>query len=103
VASLPPDWSDVLCELRLDSSDHVARAALLGAPLNPARVPGVVALRFRASSESGYGTSQEMVRRCLERMEAERITGTVSVLFGLSDADDAVTQGPVWRIDGRSV
>jgi hypothetical protein len=44
-----------------------------------------------------------MVRRCLERMEAERITGTVSVLFGLSDADDAVTQGPVWRIDGRSV
>src|SRR5512147_3110754 len=30
--TLPPDWSDVLCELELDSSDHVPRAALLGAP-----------------------------------------------------------------------
>ena len=32
VKALPPDWSDVLCVLELDSSDHVPRAALLGAP-----------------------------------------------------------------------
>jgi len=38
LAKLPPDWSDVLCVLELESSDHVPRAALLGAPLTPSRV-----------------------------------------------------------------
>jgi hypothetical protein len=99
---LPPDWSDVLCQLDLDSSDHVPLAALLGAPLNPTRVPGEVAIRFRASSK-GYGTSAGMVRRCLERMDAEGVTGRISVVLGLSGSDHAVTQGPVWRIAGRSV
>ena len=100
---LPPDWSNVLCRLDLDSSDHVPRAALFGAPLNPSRVPGAIALRFRASGKQGYGTSPEMVRRCLERMDAEGVTGRLSVVFGLADADNAVTQGPVWRVAGRSV
>lgn len=102
-AELPPDWSDVLCQLDLESSDHVPRAALLGAPLNPTRVPGEIAIRFRASGRHGYGTSPGMVRRCLERMDADGITGRVSVVLGLSDSDHAVTQGPVWRVAGRSV
>jgi hypothetical protein len=102
-SELPPDWSDVLCQLSLDSSDRVPRAALLGAPLNPTRVPGEVAIRFRASGKQGYGTSSGMVRRCLERMDADGITGRISVVFGLADADNAVTQGPVWRVRGRSV
>lgn len=102
-ATLPPDWSDLLCELELDSSDWLPRAALLGAPLNPARVPGSVGLRFRASKAKGYGTPPEMVLRCLERMDAAGITGRLSVVVGLSDTDNAVTQGPVWRIAGRSV
>jgi hypothetical protein len=100
---LPPDWSDVLCQLDLDSSDHVPRAALLGAPLNPRRVPGAIALRFRASGAQGYGASPGMVQRCLERMDADGVTGRLSVVFGLADTDNAVTQGPVWRIAGRSV
>lgn len=104
VATLPPDWSDVLFQLDLDSSDHIPRASLLGAPLNPTRVPGAIAIRFRAASgKNSYGTSPVMVRRCLERMDAEGITGGLSVVFGLSDADNAVTQGPVWRVAGRSV
>jgi hypothetical protein len=103
VAALPPDWSDALCELAVDSSDHIPRAALLGAPLNPSRVPGKVSLRFRASGTGGYGTPAGMVRRCLERMDAEGITGDVSVITALSAADRAVTQGPVWRVAGRSV
>ena len=74
-AQLPPDWSDLLCELELDSSDHVPRAALLGAPLNPSRVPDAIALRFRASGKQGYGVSPQMARRCFERMDAEGITG----------------------------
>jgi len=102
-AELPPDWSDVLCQLDLDSSDHIPRAALLGAPLNPTRVPGEIAVRFRASGTDGYGTSPVMVRRCLERMDAEGLTGRISVVLGLSGTNHAVTQGPVWRVAGRSV
>ena len=103
VEGLPPDWSDVLCVLELDSSDHVPRAALLGAPLNPTRVPGESALRFRASGKQGYGVAPQMARRCLERMDAEHVTGSLSILDGLSDTENAVTQGPVWRLAGKSV
>jgi hypothetical protein len=103
VAELPPDWSDLLCELELDSSDHLPRAALLGAPLNPTRNRDAVALRFRASGKQGYGASPLMVRRCFERMDAEGITGTTRVLHELSDTENAATQGPVWRLAGRSV
>jgi hypothetical protein len=102
VADLPPGWSDVLCELELDSTDFVPRAALLGSPLNPARGPGT-SLRFRASDGIGYGTSSGMVRRCFERMDAEGISGGVRVLQGVSDVGNVLTQGPIWRISGRSV
>jgi hypothetical protein len=103
LADLPPDWSDLLCELRLDSSDHLPRAALLGAPMNPSRVPDEIALRFRASGKQGYGVSPQMARRCFERMDAEGIAGSLTVVQSLSDAENAVTQGPVWRLAGRSV
>ncbi len=103
LAELPPDWSDLLSELVLDSSDFVQRAALLGAPLNPTRVPGEIALRFRVSGKQGYGASPGIARRCFERMDAERITGRITVLHALSDTENAATQGPVWRIAGRSV
>ena len=103
LSSLPPDWSDLLCELELDSSDHVPRAALLGAPLNPSRVPGATSLRFRVSGKQGYGVSPQMARRCFERMHAEGITGRIAILHALSDTENADTQGPVWRLAGRSV
>lgn len=103
VAGLPSDWSDLLCELELDSTDHIARAALLGAPMNPTRVPGEIALRFRASGKQGYGVSTQMARRCFERMDADDITGRIGVLYELSDTENAVTQGPVWRVAGKSV
>jgi hypothetical protein len=103
LAELPPDWSDALCELRLDSSDHLPRAALLCAPMNPSRVHGEIALRYRASGKQGYGVSPGMARRCLERMDAEGIKGTVTVAQSLSDTENVVTQGPVWRLAGKSV
>jgi len=103
LAKLAPGWRDLLCELELDSSDYVPRAALLGAPLNPTRRHDALALRFRVSDGGGYGTSPGMVRRSLERMDAEGITGRVTVLHGLADTDRAATQGPVWRIGGKSV
>ena len=101
--TLPPDWSDLLCTLELDSTDYVASAALLGAPLNPARVPHESSVRFRASSTKGYGASPLMVRRCFERMDAEGVTGRLEVVNALSDTENVGTQGPVWRVAGRSV
>jgi hypothetical protein len=101
--TLPPDWSDVLCELELDSSDHLPRAALLGAPMNPTRNTDAIALRFRVSGKQGYGVSPQMARRCLERMDAEGISGRIGIVFDLSDTENVVTQGPVWRVAGRSV
>ena len=103
LADLPPGWRDLLCELELDSTDYLPRAALLGAPLNPTRTPEKIALRFRVSSGVGYGTSPGMSRRCLERIEGDGITGRASVLNVLSDTGYEATLGPVWRIAGRSV
>ena len=100
--TVPPDWSDLLCELEVDSSDYLPRAALLCAPLNPTRNPDVLALRFRVSRR-GYGASPSMARRCFERMDGEGLTGRLAVLNGLSEVDNVGTQGPVWRIAGRSV
>jgi hypothetical protein len=103
VRSLPPDWSDLLCRLELDSTDYLARAALLGAPLNPTRTPGESELRFRVSGKSGYGASPLMARRCLERMDGAGLTGRPEVVNALSDTENVATQGPVWRVAGRSV
>jgi hypothetical protein len=36
-------------------------------------------------------------------MDAERIAGGISVVYELSDTENVVTQGPVWRLAGRSV
>jgi hypothetical protein len=36
-------------------------------------------------------------------MDAEHIAGRLEVLVELSDTENAVTQGPVWRLAGRSV
>jgi hypothetical protein len=103
LAGLPPTWNDLLCELEVDSSDYLARGALLGAPLNPTRNPSALALRFRVARTKGYGAPPGMVRRCLERMDADGITGTVTILNALSETENVATQGPVWRIAGRSV
>jgi len=102
-ADLPPDWSEAYAELELGSSDFVSRAALLAAPLNPANFGAPTTLRFRSASHTGYGTAPQMVRRCLERLDAEGITGTVRVLRVLSHTSHAFTQGPVWRVGSRSV
>src|SRR4029079_8500126 len=84
LAELPPDWSDVLCVLELDSSDHVPRAARFASPLSPTRVHAEVALQFRASGKQGYGVSPQMARRCFERMDAETIAGSLRAVAGLA-------------------
>jgi hypothetical protein len=103
LAALPSDWSDLYAQVRLDSTDYVERAALLLAPLNPARYGGPTTLRFRVARRFGYGAAPQMVARCLERCDAEGITGEVEILHALSDTYPVATQGPVWLVGGRSV
>ena len=103
VAALPSDWSDGYAEIELRSSDHLDRAALLLAPVNPARFGGKPGFRFRTARRFGYGVSPGMARRCLERLDEERIRGTVRILRALSDTRNAQTQGPVWYVGGRAV
>jgi hypothetical protein len=99
-AALPEDWSDVLARVDLASSDHLARAALAMAPLNPTREE-VRALRFRCARRSGYGAAPSMVRRCLERLDEEGIGGRLEILRALSETDHVSTQGPVWYVGGK--
>lgn len=103
LGGLPDDWSDLHCELELTSSDHLERGALAVAPLNPSRAPGSPGFRFRAARRFGYGTSPEMTRRCLARLDEAGIPGHLRVLRVLSDTGPAGTQGPVWYADGRVV
>ena len=103
VAALPPDWSDLYCEVELVSTDWLERAALLMAPVNPARYESAPSFRFRVARRFGYGASPEMTRRCLERVDQEHIRGEFRILRLLSETDPVHTQGPVWYVEGRSV
>jgi hypothetical protein len=103
VAALPSDWSDAYAEVELRSSDHLDRAALLLSPVNPSRFGGKPGFRFRTARRFGYGVSPEMAHRCFERLDEERIRGSVRILRALSDSRPAQTQGPVWYVGGKAV
>ena len=103
LAALPDDWSDIYAEVELVSSDWLERAALLLAPVNPARFGGKPVLRFRVARLQGYGASPEMTRRCLERLDQEGIRGELRILRVLSGTEHVATQGPVWYAEGRAV
>ena len=100
---LPPAWSDVLLELELGSTGDVDRAALLLGPVNPLLQPGGRAFRFRTARTFGYGASTGMTRRVCQRLDDQGVAGSLHVVRVLSDSQPIATQGPVWRIGGRSV
>jgi len=103
LAELPADWSDLLCELELTSSDHVDPAALQLSPLNPLHERGEITLWFRVAHTFGYGASPGMVGRCLERVDAAGIPGELRIVHALSDTHPVGTQGPVWVVGGKAV
>jgi hypothetical protein len=103
LALLPSDWSDLLCELELTSTDHVDHGALLLAPLNPTQGTGRPGFRFRCAASFGYGASAQMVRRCLARLDEAGIPGELRIVRALSDTHPVGTQGPVWYVGGRQV
>ena len=101
--TLPPDWTDLYCEIELTSSDHLEPAALALAPLNPSRYGPTPGFRFRCARQFGYGTSPQMVERCLQRLDERDIPADVRVLRALSDTKPVGTQGPVWYVGGKVV
>jgi hypothetical protein len=103
LAHLPADWSDVVAEIELTSTDDIDRVSLLCVPLNPRRDGMRAALRFRTAARFGYGASTAMVHRCFERCDEEGIRGSVKVLRALSDTRPVGTQGPVWLVGGQTV
>lgn len=103
LATLPADWSDLVGEIDLISSDYLDQAALQLAPINPRLTPPGTVLRFRCASKFGYGASVGMVRRCLERCDEKGIRGSVSITRALCSTQPVGTQGPVWQIGGRTV
>jgi len=103
LAVLPADWSDLLCDLSVFSSDHLDHTALLMSPANPLRESDNMTFRFRVAHTFGYGASPGMVRRCLERVDEAGIPGAVRVLRLMSDTHPVGTQGPVWYVGGKAV
>jgi hypothetical protein len=103
LAKLPEDWTDLYCEVSLTSSDDLERGALALAPVNPVRFDPTPAFRFRVARRFGYGASPEMTRRCLVRLDEQRIPARARVLRALSDTRPAQTQGPVWIAGGRVI
>jgi hypothetical protein len=100
---LPGDWSDLLCELELLSTDYIEPASVLCIQMNPRRDGTRSALRFRVARRAGYGVSPQMAARCLERCDEASIRGSVRVLQALSDTKLVGTQGPVWLMSGKTV
>jgi hypothetical protein len=102
--TFPADWSDVYAELELASSADVDLGALLLGPLNPFLHDGPrPAFRFRVAHRFGYGAAPAMARRCLARLDEEHIAGRLRALRVLCDTSPVLTQGPVWRENGRAV
>jgi hypothetical protein len=103
LAALPDDWSDLVAEVRLGSTDYVEHAAVFCIQMNPRRVGERAAFRFRAAHHAGYGVAPQMARRCLERCDEAGIRGSIAVLRVLSDTHLVSTQGPVWILDGQTI
>ena len=103
LATLPSDWSDAYVEVEIADRETLDRAALLMAPINPRLDPETAVLRFRAAQTAGYGGSAGMVARCLERCDADGITGEVRMVHAISGSRAVGAQGPTWSIAGRTV
>ena len=91
----PSDWSDLLCELTLLSTDYVERAAVLCIQMNPRRDGDRAALRFRCARVARLrrraGDGPPLPRALPTR---EDIRGSVTVLRALSDTQHVGDAGP---------
>ena len=100
---LSEDWSDLLVEVELLRDEPYYPALLLASPLNPERCDGRTAFRFRVGHRFGYGAAAPMARHCLELLDERQVEAHLRVLDLLSQRHPFATQGPIWRLRGRSL
>ena len=103
LASLSEDWSDLLLEVELGSDEPYPPVAMIVSALNPERCDGRSAFRFRVGRTFGYGASASTVGRCLKLLYEYPVEGRLRLLDVLSQKLPFETQGPVWRLGGRSL
>ena len=102
LAALPGDWSDLLCELELTSSDHIERAALLARPDQS----GAGGTDARASA-SGARTASATARRpawCAAASRGSTRTPSAAdmrIARALSDVHPVGTQGATFLVGRR--
>lgn len=77
-AGLASGWGEARLRLTLEEAAASARASALLAPAQPFR-NSPDALSFRVTRD-GTGPSRESVRRLLERLDGERLHGTLTLL-----------------------
>jgi hypothetical protein len=85
LSGLDPRWSDVRLSLRIDADEGRERAAALLGPAGPGL--GRDSIRFYVT-RTGEGIGPEAARRLLSRIDAEGISGELS-LVGSSEAEAA--------------
>jgi hypothetical protein len=101
--SLGEDWSDLFVEVELRPDEPLHPVALTISPLNPERCGERAAFRFRVGRSFGYGASPSIVRRCLRLLDERSVEGRLRLLDLLAQRRPFETQGPVWRLAGRSL
>ena len=74
---LPPDWSEARLSLTVENDDRFHHAAALMGPVNPGRSGHT--LRF-ATARRGEGTSPELMRRLLQRLDDAGVGGSLELL-----------------------
>lgn len=103
VERLPKDWSHLLVEVELEREEPYEPVALIVSALNPERCDRRTAFRFRVGRDFGYGASTQMAGHCLGQLDEARVEGHLRLLEMLSQRRPVETQGPVWRLGGRSL
>ena len=101
LADLPADWSDLLCDFDLVSSNDIDLTAVLAGPLNPIQSVGRPGFHFRSAHTAGYGASAGMVRRCFERLDEAGVAGSVRITRVLCDTHPVDTQGVLFHAGER--
>jgi len=103
VLNLGEDWSDLFVEVELSPAEPYPPVALIVSALNPERCDERPAFRFRVGRDFGYGAAAVTVRRCLKQLDEHDVTGRLHLLDALSQRRPFGTQGPVWRLESRSL
>jgi hypothetical protein len=87
---LPDGWDDARLRLTVENDANCDRASALLGPANPGRHGKVISF---GAARRGAGSSADLVRRLLARLDRERIEGSLDLV----GVDEAVAEAPLRR------